>query len=156
VSWAALVAKFRILAFGLRDHYTEFKEAAMDRDGDAPKTIDEYISRCAPKVRSKLERLRKEILSVAPDVKEGISYGMAAFSFKGPLAYFAAFEKHIGFYPLPSSIDAFADRLAPYKHAKGSVQFPIEEEPPYDLVRDIVQFRVEENERKAAAKNKPR
>jgi uncharacterized protein YdhG (YjbR/CyaY superfamily) len=122
----------------------------------APKTVDEYISSFPPEVGAKLERLRKEILKAAPDATQKIGYGMAAFAKDGPLAYFAAFERHIGFYPLPSGIEAFEERLRPYKRAKGSVQFPLSEEPPYDLVRDMVRFRLEENARKAAAKKKPK
>jgi uncharacterized protein YdhG (YjbR/CyaY superfamily) len=124
----------------------------MDKKVAAPATVDEYIRAFPPKVRAKLERLRKVIKEVAPEATEGMGYGMPAFTHKGPLAYFAAFEKHIGFYPLPSSIEEFEERLKPYKHAKGSVQFPLDQEPPYDLVRDMVRFRLEENERKAAGK----
>jgi uncharacterized protein YdhG (YjbR/CyaY superfamily) len=124
----------------------------MEKKGAGPDSVDEYISGFPPKVRAKLERLRTIIKEVAPEAKEGMGYGMPAFSYKGPLAYFAAFERHIGFYPLPSSIDEFKERLEPYKHAKGSVQFPIGEDPPYDLVRDMVRFRLEENERKDAVK----
>ena len=124
----------------------------MEKKAASPRTIDEYIRAYPPQVRTKLERLRKIIKEVAPEATEGMGYGMPAFSHKGPLAYFAAFDRHIGFYPLPSSIEEFEERLRPYKHAKGSVQFPLDQEPPYDLIRDMVRFRFEENERKAAEK----
>jgi uncharacterized protein YdhG (YjbR/CyaY superfamily) len=125
----------------------------MEKKAAGPSTVDEYIRACAPEVRARLERLRTIIKDVAPEAEEGMGYGMPAFTHKGPLAYFAAFERHIGFYPLPSSIEEFEERLKPYKHAKGSVQFPLDQEPPYDLVRDMVRFRLEENERKAAEKS---
>jgi uncharacterized protein YdhG (YjbR/CyaY superfamily) len=65
------------------------------------------------------------------------------------LVHFAAYPKHIGFYPEPSGISQFEAQLSRYKHAKGSVQFPLDEPLPLDLIRQIVRFRVEENARKA-------
>jgi uncharacterized protein YdhG (YjbR/CyaY superfamily) len=128
----------------------------MESKDDAPKSIDEYISRCPPEVRAKLERLRKEIRAAAPGSEERISYKMPAFALGGILVYFAAHERHIGFYPTGSGIEAFQARLSAYKFSKGAVQFPIDEEPPYDLIREIVRFRVEENGRKAAGKKAAR
>lgn len=127
----------------------------MEGKAEAPKTIDEYISRCSPEVGAKLERMRKVILKAAPGAEEKISYGMPAFSLNGPLVYFAAFERHIGLYALPGAMVAFKDRLSSYKSAKGSVQFPIDEEPPYELLGEIVRFRVEENSRKVSGKHAP-
>ena len=70
------------------------------------------------------------------------------------LVYFAAFNKHIGFYPIPTGIEQFKEELSVYKTGKGSVQFPFDEPIPYDLIRRIVKFRVKENLAKAAAKGK--
>ena len=117
-------------------------------------SVDEYIASRPPEIRAKLERLREAILAAAPEAEQRISYGMPGFFQDGPLAYFAVFERHIGFYPLPSAMETFAERLAPYKKAKGSVQFPIGEDPPYGLVRDMVAFRLKENREKAASKAK--
>jgi uncharacterized protein YdhG (YjbR/CyaY superfamily) len=70
---------------------------------------------------------------------------MPTFKLNGKgLVYFAAFENHIGFYPIPSGVEAFKEELSPYKQGKGSVQFPLDEPIPYDLVARIVQFRVKE------------
>lgn len=77
---------------------------------------------------------------------------MPAFFQSGVLVYFAAFKKHIGFYPGASGIAAFKDKLSGYKGAKGSVQFPMDKPLPYDLIREIVKFRVEENTGKAKKK----
>lgn len=126
----------------------------MDTKSPVPATVDDYIAQFPPEVRAKLERLRAAILEAAPGAAERMAYRMPAFSLNGDLAFFAAFKGHIGFYPLPSALDSFRDRLAPYKTAKGSVRFPIGEEPPYDLVKDMVRFRVEENARKAATKKR--
>jgi uncharacterized protein YdhG (YjbR/CyaY superfamily) len=126
----------------------------MERKSDAPRTVDEYISTFPPAVRAKLERLRASIRDAAPEAVEKIGYGMPAYYLDGPLAYFAAFKNHIGFYPTPRGIEAFMKRLARYKSSKGSVQFPLDEEPPYDLVKEIVAMRAEENRAKAAGKKK--
>jgi uncharacterized protein YdhG (YjbR/CyaY superfamily) len=109
------------------------------------KTIDEYISSFPPNIQKMLEQLRDAIKEIAPEAEETISYGMPTFKLNDNLVHFAAFKNHIGFYPTPSGIDAFSEELAPYKHAKGSVQFPIDKPIPFDLVRKIVQYRVKEN-----------
>lgn len=62
-----------------------------------------------------------------------------------PLVYFAGFKKHIGFYATPSGHEAFSRELSKYKHGKGSVQFPLNQPIPFDLIRQIVAFKVEEN-----------
>ena len=100
-------------------------------------------------MQSVLQTLRQTIHQAAPDAVEKISYGMPTFTLKGNLVHFGAFKTHIGFYPTPSGIEKFKDELAVYKGAKGSVQFPLDEPLPLDLVRRIVEFRVEENLAKA-------
>jgi uncharacterized protein YdhG (YjbR/CyaY superfamily) len=108
----------------------------------APVTVDEYIARCAPEARPKLEALRAAIRELAPEAEEKIAYGMPAYSLNGPLVYYAAHKGHIGLYPLPEAIEEFRERLAPYKTAKGSVQFPLEAELPLELIRDMLRSRL--------------
>lgn len=108
-------------------------------------TIDEYIRQFEPEVREKLERLRAVIKEAAPDAVEKISYQMPTFYLYGNLVHFAAFKTHIGFYPAPSGIEAFNEEIAKYKWAKGSVQFPMEQPIPYELIGRVVRFRVAEN-----------
>jgi uncharacterized protein YdhG (YjbR/CyaY superfamily) len=109
------------------------------------KTIDEYISGFPTSVQKILSQLREIIREVAPEAEETISYGIPTFKLNGNLVHFDAFKNHIGFYPTPSAIDAFNEELSPYKHAKGSVQFPMEKPIPFDLVRKIVKYRVKES-----------
>ena len=118
----------------------------------AAKTVDEYISKYPQEIREKLKEIRKAILIAAPNATQRIAYRMPAFEQEGVLAFFAVFERHIGFYPLPSAIENFKERLSVYKSAKGSVQFPLDEEPPYDLITEMVAFRLKENLAKAAEK----
>ena len=115
-------------------------------------SIDDYIKQFTPEVQEKLEALRKVIKESATDATEKISYQMPAFYLHGNLVYFAAFKHHIGFYPTSSGIEAFKDELSVYKGSKGSVQFPIDNPLPYDLIRRIVKYRVEENIKRAAGK----
>lgn len=115
-------------------------------------TIPEYIARFPEHVRGILEELRRVIRETAPGAEEAISWGMPTFRLHGNLVYFAAYKHHIGFYPGSSAIDAFREDLPPYKHSKGTVQFPIDKPIPFDLVRKIVRYRVKENSEKGKMK----
>lgn len=117
-------------------------------------SIDEYIATFSPEVQDILQTLRLLIKESAPDAKEKISYQMPTFELHGNLVHFAAFKKHIGFYPAPSGIDEFKDDLKEYQTSKGTLQFPIEKPLPYDLISRIVKFRVAQNIKKAEEKLK--
>ena len=117
----------------------------MTTPGRQFETIDEYIATFPPGVQNILEQMRETIHETAPEAEEAIKYGIPTFTLKGNLVHFAAFEHHIGFYPTPSAIEAFKGELSPYKTTKGTVQFPIDEPIPFDLVRRMVQFRVKES-----------
>ncbi len=109
------------------------------------KTVDEYIKSFPMEVRMILEKMRRTIREAAPQAEETISYHMPAYKLNGKnLVFFAAFKNHIGFYPIPSGIEAFKEELSSYKQGKGSVQFPFDEPIPYDLVRKIVIYRMKE------------
>jgi uncharacterized protein YdhG (YjbR/CyaY superfamily) len=112
-------------------------------------SIDEYINAYPEDVRKKLTQLRKLIILVAPQAEERISYRMPAYFLNGILVWFAAHSMHIGFYPKASAIAKFKRELSGYKSAKGSVQFPLNEPLPVDLIKRIVRFRVGENDKKA-------
>ncbi|MBV9790904.1 MAG: DUF1801 domain-containing protein [Chloroflexi bacterium] len=126
----------------------------MNTDQPAPKTIDEYIASFPQDIQVLLEQVRQTIREAAPEAEETIKYQMPTFMLNGNLVYFAAFKKHIGFYPIPSGIDAFKDELARYEGGKGSVKFPLDQPMPLDLITKIVKHRVGENLARAAAKAK--
>lgn len=117
-------------------------------------SIDEYIIQFPLEVQEILQTLRKVIKESAPDAKEKISYQMPTFDLHGNLVHFAAFKNHIGFYPAPSGIEAYKKELSGYKGAKGSVQFPLDKPMPYELIREIVTYRLAENLKKAEGKSK--
>lgn len=108
-------------------------------------SIDGYIVNFPEEVQGKLRELREVIIAAAPGAEEKISYQMPAFALKGPLVYFAAFKKHIGFYPTSSGVEAFKRELSAYEVSKGTVRFPIDQPLPFKLISRIVKFRVAEN-----------
>jgi uncharacterized protein YdhG (YjbR/CyaY superfamily) len=117
-------------------------------------SIDAYIAGFPPDIQERLATIRATIRAAAPDAVERIAYQMPTFALHGNLVHFAAFKNHIGFYPAPSGIEAFAEDLSRYGSSKGAVRLPLDEPLPLDLIRRIVEFRVAENSAKAAAKKK--
>ena len=122
----------------------------MTPNQQAPQTIDAYIAGFPEDVQAILQQIRRTIHETAPEATEAISYGMPTFKLHGNLVHFGAFKSHIGFYPVPSGMEAFKDELAGYKQGKGSVQFPLNKPMPLDLIRRMVEFRVQESKGKAA------
>ena len=114
-----------------------------------PNNIDEYIAGFPKDVQKILEQIRTTVKQAAPEAEETISYAMPAFKLQGNLVYFAAFKNHIGFYPTPSGIESFKKELSVYEGAKGSVKFPIDKPLPFDLISEIVKFRVKETLQKS-------
>ncbi|NTW09151.1 MAG: hypothetical protein HGA28_06245, partial [Anaerolineaceae bacterium] len=109
----------------------------MQSNIKAPETIDEYIAGFPADIQVILQKIRKTIKDAAPDAQEAISYQMPTFKLHGNLVHFAAFKNHIGFYPVPSGIEKFKAELSVYKQGKGSVQFPLDQPIPYDLISRI-------------------
>ncbi len=128
----------------------------METSQIAPKTIDEYVAGFPPDVQEILEKVRMTIRKAAPEAEETIKYRMPTFTLKGNLVHFAAFKNHIGFYPVPTGIEAFKKELSVYEQGKGSVQFPLDKPIPYALISRIVKFRVKENLERAKEKGKKR
>jgi uncharacterized protein YdhG (YjbR/CyaY superfamily) len=109
-----------------------------------PGNIDEYIANFPENIQEKLKNIRRIIEEAAPQAQEAISYGMPAFKLNGNLVYFAAFKDHIGFFPTSSGVRAFKKELSPYGTSKGTIRFPLEKPIPFELIKKIVEFRVNE------------
>jgi uncharacterized protein YdhG (YjbR/CyaY superfamily) len=108
-------------------------------------SVDEFVANYPPEMQAILTKIRQIILTAAPEAVESISYGMPAYKLnKKPLVYFSAYPKHIGLYATPAGHQHFQAELAQYKQGKGSVQFPIDQPIPYDLIKQIVNFKVSE------------
>ncbi len=118
-------------------------------------TVDEYIHLYSPEIQEKLEAIRKVIKENVPEeTEEKISWRMPTYALHGNLVHFAAFQKHIGFYPAPDGIEAYKDQLAKYKSSKGAVQFPLDQPVPLKLIGEIVRYRVVQNKSIAESKVK--
>src|SRR6478752_2437342 len=110
-----------------------------------PKDVTGYINAAPKEARKKLREMRACIGASAPGAMESLKWGMPAFSYRRILVTFAAFKHHIGFYPTPSAVKAFANDLSKFATAKGSIQFPLEKPLPLPLIRKITAFRVRES-----------
>lgn len=126
----------------------------MTMQQSTPRNIDEYIAGFPNDVQEILQKIRKSIRKAAPDAEETIKYQMPTFTLRGNLVYFAAWKKHVGFYPMPTGIEEFKEELSVYQGAKGSIKFPLDKPIPFELIGKIMKFRVKENLERAQAKGK--
>jgi uncharacterized protein YdhG (YjbR/CyaY superfamily) len=108
-----------------------------------PQNIDEYIAQFPKEVQVKLNLIRTAIKKILPHATEKLSYGIPTFFQKKNIIHFAAFQNHIGLYATPSGHEAFKEELSKYKQGKGSVQLPLDETLPLELIQKITQFRKE-------------
>lgn len=120
--------------------------AEREKPDPAFSTVEEYIAGYSGEVRLRMETLRKMILDCSPKITEKISWGMATFVLNGNLVHFSGEKRHLGFHPSPSAINAFQDRLDGYQYSKGTIQLPYDKPMPYDLLQEIVMFRIREQE----------
>lgn len=110
-----------------------------------PANITEYIDSAPKETQKKLREMLACIRKAAPGAEEGLKWGMPAFSYRRILVTFKAFKHHIGFYPTPSAVKAFAKELSKFKTASASIQFPLDKPLPLALIRKITAFRVQES-----------
>jgi uncharacterized protein YdhG (YjbR/CyaY superfamily) len=117
------------------------------------KDIDAYIARLPKDAKAALKKLRQAIRKAAPKAEERISYQMPAFFQDGMLVYYAAWKRHIGFYPASyAALKAFKEEADSYLASKGTLKFPLDKPLPLALVGRIVKFRVGENMQKRKKK----
>lgn len=110
--------------------------------------VDDYIASFSGETRKRLEQMREIIKHTSPDAVEAMSYGLVGYKRNGkPLVYFGGFKEHVGFYATPNGHEAFAADFAKYKQGKGSVQFPLSEPLPTDLVKRVVLYRNQQTEK---------
>jgi uncharacterized protein YdhG (YjbR/CyaY superfamily) len=110
--------------------------------------VDSYLARFSGEARQRMDGIRELIHKASPDAVEAISYGLVGYKRNGkPLVYFGGFENHIGFYATPNGHEAFADEFAKYKQGKGSVQLPLNQPLPADLIKRVVEYRILQTEK---------
>lgn len=123
-------------------------------DGKIFENIDDYINAFHGETKGILLKIREVVREAAPEATESINYDIPTFKLAGNLVHFAAYKNHIGFYPAPSGMEEFKKEVKSYKTGKGTLQFPLDKPIPYELISEIVQFRVAENKLKASKKRK--
>jgi uncharacterized protein YdhG (YjbR/CyaY superfamily) len=114
----------------------------METSRAKPRNIDEYIRSFSPEVQAILKKIRLTVKNAAPNAEEGISYGIPTFRQNGALVHFAAFKKHIGFYPPVRGDKKLEQAILPYSGPKGNLRFPFDQPIPYLLIERIVKLRV--------------
>ena len=119
-----------------------------------PKTIDECISAFSREVQAVLQKVRQAVSSAAPGAQETISYRIPAFKLNGMLVYFAAFTKHIGFYPPIRGDSRLEKAVSRYAGEKGNLRFPLDQPIPYGLIKRITKLRVKQNRAKHTTERK--
>lgn len=122
----------------------------MTEESKSPASVDAYIAEFPEALQAVLRRIRSTIRAAAPEAEETISYRMPAFRLNGPLVYFAACKKHVGFYPPVHGDERLMREVAPYANEKGNLRFPLDRPMPYALIGRIVKARVRENARRVA------
>jgi uncharacterized protein YdhG (YjbR/CyaY superfamily) len=114
--------------------------------------IDDYITGFPPEVQAILQQIRLTIRRAAPEATEAIKYQIPTFVLNGNLVSFAAYKQHIGLYPIPAGTQKFQKAIAAYRNAKSTVRFPLDEPIPFDLISQLVKYRVKETSPRAKAK----
>ena len=115
-------------------------------------SVDEYISVADPHAKKALRDIRKTIKAAAPKAEEVISYQIPGYMYHGMLVYFAAWKKHISFYPAPWGAESLKKEMSAYEGSKGTIKFPLDKPMPLTLIKKMVKFRLKQNEMKAALK----
>ncbi|HXS78566.1 MAG TPA: DUF1801 domain-containing protein [Terracidiphilus sp.] len=125
---------------------------------DSAAGVDAYLAQVPEPAKVTLQKMRATIRSIVPaEATEGLSYGMPAFRYKGPLVAYAAFKDHCSFFPMQASlIDRLKDELKQYRTSKGTLQFPPDRPLPAALLKKMVKLRIAENEIRTAAKARKR
>lgn len=122
-----------------------------------PNNIDEYIQQYPKSIQEILTKIRQIVIELAPQATETISYQIPTFKLgKRNLVHFGAYKNFVSFYPTPSALIAFSKELAQYKTSKGAVRFQLDEPIPYDLIKKMVRFRIQEETARLSVKRMPK
>ena len=115
---------------------------------DKPTTTEQYLARLTPEQRSTLEQMADAIRRAAPAAQDAFSYGIPAFRLHGKvLVWYASWKQHYSLYPLSAGmVAAFAEEIADYETAKGTIRFPADTALPFPLIERLVRARVAEME----------
>lgn len=109
--------------------------------------VDDYFNAQPEEVKNALLEIRDCIFKVAPGAEELFNYNIPAYALvKGgkreQQIMIAGYKNHIGLYPHPTTMEQFDSELAGYKKGKGSVQFPLDQPLPKDLIIKMIEYRL--------------
>jgi len=121
-----------------------------------PTTVDEYIAAFPREVQALLRQVRRTVRKAAPGARELISYRMPALEQHGILVYFAAFKRHLGFYPPIRSNARLEKAASRYAGEKGNLRFPLDEPMPLALIERLTRHRVKQALARVAEKRRKR
>ena len=110
------------------------------------KTAEEYIKMQPDATKARLIELMECILKAVPDAAEMINYNIIAYALipggkRDQQVMIAGYRKHVGLYPGADTMEHFSERLKHYKQGKGSVQFPLNQPLPKDLITEMVKYK---------------
>lgn len=111
-----------------------------------PKSVDEYISNFPIQTQEKLLAIREILLNIAPNAIEEIKWGVPVLTGKRILFSFSGFKNHVTFMPTGPALLPFKEDLSKYKTGKDTIQFPLDQELPIDLISKIARHRMQEVE----------
>lgn len=111
-------------------------------------SVAAYFDAQPEKTKQALLELKEIILKVEPNATELFNYNIPAFSLveggkREQQIMIAGYEKFVGFYPHPTTMEKLDAELKDFKKGKGSVQFPLIKPLPKDLIERMVKFRLE-------------
>ena len=118
----------------------EFSRQEQDHYCVKPKNIDEYIAAQEEAVQPRLKEMRSLIRSAIPEAEERISWSMPTYWKGKNLLHFAAFKKHLGFYPGDEAVARFKDELNNYDVSKGTIRLPYSAELPAELIQRMARW----------------
>lgn len=111
-------------------------------------SVAAYFDAQPEKTRELLFELKECILQAAPNTTELLNYNIPAYTLvpggkREQQIMIAGYPKHVGLYPHPTTMERFDSELSGYKKGKGSVQFPLNQPLPRNLVVRMVEYRLE-------------
>ena len=107
-------------------------------------SVEQYIAQFEPEIKERLILLRKTFFEVVPNTEESIRYNMPAFKVGKHHLYFAAYKKHIGFYPV-YGLTEIEEQLVSFraKGTKDTLHFPHNKPLPIELIKEVIRLKSE-------------
>ena len=104
--------------------------------------VEKYIQQFEPGIQEKLNTLREIFFEVLPDTEESIRYKMPAYKVGKYHLYFAAYKKHIGFYPV-YGLTEIENEISEYRaqKTKDTLHFMLDKPLPLELIKKIIMLK---------------